>query len=74
MTALTFTLWGITHSAASLADASRMFSVLRDQSGEGASTFPSPRIKDAFGKIVGRFSYNGRIWTGDGATLIYDNR
>jgi hypothetical protein len=42
----------------SLAEASRVYSQLRDASGEGASTWPD-------GKVDGyRISYNGRVWEG----------
>lgn len=53
---------------------------LRDKSGEGASTFPSPNVRRG-GKIVGHISYNGRVWQGSerdfdirSGVLLYDNR
>jgi hypothetical protein len=56
--------------------ASKIYCRVRDESGEGNSTFPKPTIRN--GKsIIGVFSYNGRIWSNDGASnqvLIYDNR
>ena len=43
----------------SLAEASRVYGRVRDESGEGSSTFPAGRV----GKL--RISYNGRVWDGD---------
>jgi hypothetical protein len=42
----------------SLAEASRIYGELRDDSGEGASTFPDGRVGHY------RISYNGRVWDG----------
>ena len=76
--AYTFELFGKTHSAKTLADASAVFSAARDKSGRGASTMPLPAIEqDAY--VVGHFSYNGRVWAQPskawkpGMTPIYDN-
>lgn len=46
-----------------LADASNTYSLERDESGEGASTFPDGRI--IIGGTKYRISYNGRVWNGD---------
>jgi len=43
-----------------LIEASREYQRVRDQSGEGASTFPEGRVKGASGSY--RVSYNGRVW------------
>lgn len=57
----TFTLFGKTHTATTLTDASAKFSALRDKSGRGASKMPTPELfRD--GVLFGHFSYNGRIW------------
>lgn len=49
------------HGAETCEEARNLFNTLRDESGEGASTWPSPPLyRD--GKIIGWFSYNGRIW------------
>ena len=57
----TFKLFGKTYEAATLADASVKFSTLRDKSGRGASTMPTPELfRD--GVLFGHFSYNGRVW------------
>lgn len=40
-------------------EASKEYSRLRDQSGEGASTWPDGKLSN--GMVV---SYNGRVWTG----------
>jgi hypothetical protein len=67
----TFKMRGVTFSASTLKGISEVYGMARDASGEGASTFLTPTIKN--GKsIVGRFSYNGRIRLND--ALIYDNR
>jgi hypothetical protein len=50
---------------ADLREASALYQQLRDDSGEGCSTFP-----DAFvtrGPSVYRISYNGRVWLGSKA-------
>jgi len=57
----TFKLFGKTHTAATLADASLVYSTLRDQSGRGASSMPTPELLWN-GETFGHFSYNGRIW------------
>lgn len=66
------------YTGATLADVSATYSRLRDESGEGASTFPEARVSDAAGKIIGYVSYNGRIWARtlphQIAELLYDNR
>jgi hypothetical protein len=54
---------------ASLEEASRVYCDLRDESGEGASTFPNGKV----GKY--RISYNGKVWLGHGpvdSQLVYD--
>jgi hypothetical protein len=49
----------LTQPVASLSEAINIYNDLRDQSGEGGSTFPTGS--------VGRYkiSYNGRLWDGD---------
>ena len=50
----------------SYAEASRLYSALRDRSCQGASRMPEGRIYDAATeKLVARVSYNGRIWAGE---------
>lgn len=39
------------------------YCTLRDESGEGASTFPDGSVVDGEGNDC-RISYNGRLWTG----------
>lgn len=46
---------------ASFEEASRRYSELRDESDEGASTWPGGAIND-YGMNVARISYNGRVW------------
>lgn len=49
---------------ATLAEARAKYLALRDESGEGASTFQSGTIKDAIFGCKLRISYNGRLWFG----------
>jgi hypothetical protein len=46
---------------ASLEEASDFYCNLRDQSGEGSSTFPIGKIKK-IKNVIAEVSYNGRIW------------
>lgn len=46
---------------ADFAEASRVFSHLRDESGEGASSWPEGQLR-SHGVKFARISYNGRIW------------
>ena len=72
---ISFKIRGRAFTAGSLKEASEIYCRERDESCEGASTFPMPTIIED-GKVVGRLSYNGRI-RGTGSnegTLIYDNR
>ena len=71
--AFTLTLRGARLRADTLADLSAQYCAARDRSGEGASTWPTPTIRDTDRPARLRFSYNGRVWDQDGA-LIYDNR
>ena len=49
---------------ADYADASRIYSELRDRSGLGASRMPEGRIyRDE--TLVATLSYNGKVWDGD---------
>jgi hypothetical protein len=45
----------------SFEDASKIYSDLRDESEEGASTWPWGKIKHG-SKLVAEVSYNGRVW------------
>jgi hypothetical protein len=69
---------GKPYPVASFAQASTMFCMARDRSGEGASAVPTPVIVDAAGEIVAHVSYNGRVWPGAdwvaGSQPLYDNR
>lgn len=62
---------------ASLAEASDRYCAERDESGEGASTFPDGRIMEN-GTLKARISYNGRVWAPEpwasGDTPLFDNR
>lgn len=50
-----------------LAVAVAVFDRVRDESGEGASTFPDGKLNGDDGRAL-RISYNGRVW--DGKTPI----
>lgn len=69
--AYTFKLRGKTYAAESLADLSLQYGRVRDASGEGCSTFPTPAVRMG-SAYLGALSYNGRIWNENG--LMYDNR
>lgn len=66
------------YEVASLQQASEMFCAARDRSGEGASNTPTPTIVTADGRVIGRISYNGRIWPDETWTTdsrpLFDNR
>ncbi len=55
---------------------SKVYCRIRDESGEGCSTFRDVLVRREGGGVIGRISYNGRIWNnlGDGRALLYDNR
>ena len=57
-----FMVRGVRHSASSLAEVSRLYASLRDGSGEGMRTWPSPTVYDDTGASVGRLSYNAKVW------------
>lgn len=57
----TFNIRGTVYTARTLAGISAAYCKARDESGEGASTFPFPDIEDG-GAFVARLSYNGRVW------------
>ncbi len=67
------------YQAATLRELSEAYCKVRDESGEGGSTFRSVNVFAKGGKIVGHISYNGRVWDNERATiaqgnLLYDNR
>lgn len=63
MTQYTFQLRGQRLSASTLERLSSMYAKIRDDSGEGASTFPHVNVEEG-GKIVACISYNAKIWRG----------
>lgn len=65
---LFFTIGKITYSAGTPAQLSRIYASLRDESGEGNSTWPKPTVTDTENNVFGYFSYNGRIWAEDEKT------
>ncbi len=71
-----FKLRGETIRRETLADLSGAYCEMRDASGEGASTFPTPLVRHL--GVIGRLSYNGRIWAstsmGFDNGLLFDNR
>lgn len=72
--------------AATLKEISELYCEIRDETGEGCSTFMPVNVGLAgTTEIVGHISYNGRIWDKptcggliapcvDDSKLIYDNR
>ncbi len=66
----------VTHKAETLKELSEAYCRVRDDSGEGMSTFRNAIVKQN-GKVVGYISYNGRIWPGTtyqaGAIPLYDS-
>lgn len=73
---------GISVCLESIEYASRLYCAIRDESGEGASTFPEAFLEQrgTWGRTspLGRISYNGRVWpTGPWTaeqTPLYDPR
>lgn len=61
-----FNLRGTRYTVISLKDASEVYCSLRDDSGEGASTFPMPKLyrtmEGGTRKEYARIAYNGRIF------------
>ena len=55
-----------------LEDAQRLYAMMRDESGEGGSTFPSGVVRLPSGKKY-QISYNGRAWNGDRVVSNFDN-
>ena len=56
-------------NVASLEEASRIYCTLRDESGEGGSTWPEGKVG------AHRISYNGKVWLGkweSGAKPVFD--
>jgi hypothetical protein len=80
--ALTLVIKRARYAVKDFADASAVYSALRDKSGLGGSKWPSGYIlqherHDDPGALIARVSYNGRVWSMDAANmdaLIYDNR
>lgn len=68
---------GISIVRPTLAELSQAYAEARDESGEGASTWPNGAVfeRGAFGRTtpLGYISYNGRIWPPEaGKPPIYD--
>ena len=75
MATYSFTLRGATRTGPDLKTLSEAFEQMRDASGEGASTFPSPMVRDWDGNRIARISYNGRVWSlTTEERILYDNR
>lgn len=58
---MTIKIKGKTHEVKGLADASALYCQIRDESGEGGSTF-RPAVVRQNGKGIARISYNGNVW------------
>ena len=76
--AMVLCVGGNAYHVTSFAQASQMFCIARDKTGEGASNTPSPLIVDDVGSVIAHIAYNGRVWPGDAWTVdavpLYDNR
>ena len=72
--AFTFKLRGTTYTASSIAEASALYCKLRDESGEGASTFPMPALRGPQGPF-GNLAYNGKVYCEgrDGSRVLVFN-
>lgn len=56
-----------------LNDVSALYWNVREDSGEGASTFPEGIVKNMRGEVVARVSYNARVWApGEGGDLLHE--
>ncbi len=70
----------IDYGPCALKELSEIYCRVRDETGEGASTFHSVNIKNPDGYIVGHIAYNGRIFAGPlgfwtaATKLLYENR
>ncbi len=73
--AFTFKVRGKTYSAPSIAEASALYCGLRDESGEGCSTFPMPALRGPSGPFDAKIAYNGKVYcTGrDGDRVLIFN-
>lgn len=68
---LTVTFGGRTYPVASLNDASRKWNAFRDAASAGVSDLGNGVVvRNQHGTIVGRISYNGRIWNPDGSEFV----
>lgn len=45
--------------------ASYVYSLARDKSGQGASKFPNGKLTDNKGNVIAHISYNGKVWQGE---------
>lgn len=59
------------HRVSTLKEASDLYAQVRDESGEGASTFPEGQL---LGTSTYRVSYNAKIWSEDsqGPYVVYN--
>lgn len=62
----TFNVLKKTHTAATLAEASAIFSSVREKSGRGYRSFPDAVVTSNTGEQF-RISYNGKVW----ASLVW---
>lgn len=79
------TIRRVTYGADSLSLLSEIYSLVRDASREGCSTFRPVNVRDG-DREIGHISYNGRIWNQplnnglsvapclDSSELLFDNR
>ena len=60
----------LTQDFLSIKDASNAYQDLRNQSGLGASEFPSGKLRHTASRTAYRVSYNGRVWDSAGNEVI----
>lgn len=66
-----------TYTALTLEEISKQYAELRDESGEGGTTWRPVNITDDSGNVVGFLSYNAKVWSGSidnsaGATCLFN--
>lgn len=57
----------------SVCEAQEVYCKLREDSGEGASTFSPGEVYATPKKLVARISYNGRVWDASGNPVAADD-
>jgi hypothetical protein len=76
----TATIRLIPYKTETLKELSEIYCRVRDETGEGQSTFGPVNVRGPNGTLIGHISYNGRVWdipkgqpTSVRGNLLYDN-